>query len=116
MLSCLQLQDPENLKLVNIIPCSSSNISLNILESKKQSTSILLQYRLFCNQTLQVPVTKKEYGPITHIDFSPVEPHNFAVTNSTRVSILKLINSTRVSVLTVTLYKGKCFNSNKLQG
>ena len=34
-----------------------------------------------------MPVTKKEYGPITHIDFSPVEPHNFAVTNSTRVQI-----------------------------
>ncbi|CAC5394696.1 UTP15 [Mytilus coruscus] len=38
-------------------------------------------------KSLEVPVTKKEYGPITHIEFSPVEPHNFAVTNSTRVQI-----------------------------
>lgn len=34
---------------------------------------------------LKVPVTKKEYGAITDIDFCPTDPHYFAVTNSTRV-------------------------------
>ncbi|XP_071100643.1 U3 small nucleolar RNA-associated protein 15 homolog [Haliotis cracherodii] len=36
---------------------------------------------------LEVPITKKEYGAITDIDFSPTEPYNYAVTNSTRVQI-----------------------------
>ncbi|XP_060065526.1 U3 small nucleolar RNA-associated protein 15 homolog [Ylistrum balloti] len=38
-------------------------------------------------KNLEVPVTKKEYGAITHIEFSPTEPNSFAVTNSTRVQI-----------------------------
>lgn len=29
----------------------------------------------------------KEFGPIDHIDFSPIEPHYFAVTCSVRVQI-----------------------------
>lgn len=29
----------------------------------------------------------KEYGTIDYIDFSPIEPHNFAVTCSVRVQI-----------------------------
>ena len=35
----------------------------------------------------QVPSLLKEFGPIDYIDFSPVEPHYFAVTCSVRVSI-----------------------------
>ena len=28
----------------------------------------------------------KEFGAVNHIDFSPTEPHNYAVTASTRVN------------------------------
>ena len=35
----------------------------------------------------QVPALVKEFGPIDCIDFSPVEPHYFAVTCSVRVGI-----------------------------
>ena len=33
------------------------------------------------------PVLVKEFGPIDYVDFSPVEPHNFAVTCSVRVQV-----------------------------
>ncbi|KAJ8984640.1 hypothetical protein NQ317_009868 [Molorchus minor] len=36
---------------------------------------------------LGVPVLVKEFGPIDYIDFSPVEPHYFAVTCSVRVQV-----------------------------
>ncbi|KAK6173701.1 hypothetical protein SNE40_017107 [Patella caerulea] len=36
---------------------------------------------------LTVPVTVKEYGAITHIDFCPVAPYYMAVTSSARVQI-----------------------------
>ncbi|KAG5892648.1 hypothetical protein JTB14_025443 [Gonioctena quinquepunctata] len=36
---------------------------------------------------LGVPVLVKEFGPIDHIDFSPIEPHYFAVTCSVRVQV-----------------------------
>ncbi|XP_072050689.1 U3 small nucleolar RNA-associated protein 15 homolog [Amphiura filiformis] len=35
----------------------------------------------------EFPVTVKEFGAITHIEFSPVEPHKFAVTSSSRVQL-----------------------------
>jgi len=35
----------------------------------------------------QVPVLVKEFGAIDYIDFSPIEPHYFAVTCSVRVQI-----------------------------
>ncbi|XP_064618659.1 U3 small nucleolar RNA-associated protein 15 homolog [Lineus longissimus] len=38
-------------------------------------------------KNLEFPVTKKEYGSITHINFSPVQPYQYAVTNSARVQI-----------------------------
>lgn len=38
----------------------------------------------------QAPVQIKEFGAITNIDFSPVAPHNFAVTAFTRVCWLRL--------------------------
>lgn len=34
---------------------------------------------------LQAPVQIKEFGAITNVDFSPLAPHNFAVTAFTRV-------------------------------
>ncbi|XP_046739315.1 U3 small nucleolar RNA-associated protein 15 homolog [Diprion similis] len=33
------------------------------------------------------PVLVKEFGPIDYIDFSPIEPHYFAVTSSARVQV-----------------------------
>ncbi|KAL4228220.1 snoRNA-binding rRNA-processing protein [Mactra antiquata] len=45
---------------------------------------------------LQTPVTKKEYGAITNIDFSPAAPNHFAVTNSTRVQVY---SSTTLQIL-----------------
>ncbi|KAJ8920421.1 hypothetical protein NQ315_005287 [Exocentrus adspersus] len=36
---------------------------------------------------LGVPVLVKEFGPIDYIDFTPVEPHYFAVTCSVRVQV-----------------------------
>ncbi|GFR78201.1 U3 small nucleolar RNA-associated protein 15 homolog [Elysia marginata] len=38
-------------------------------------------------KNLENPITVKEYGAITDIDFCQVKPHNFAVTNSMRVQI-----------------------------
>ncbi|XP_025077291.1 U3 small nucleolar RNA-associated protein 15 homolog [Pomacea canaliculata] len=38
-------------------------------------------------KSLDIPITKKEYGAITSIDFSSVSPYSYAVTNSTRVQI-----------------------------
>ncbi|KAK2152842.1 hypothetical protein LSH36_316g03012 [Paralvinella palmiformis] len=32
-------------------------------------------------------VTKKEHGAVTHVEFSPVEPYNYAVTSSVRVQV-----------------------------
>ncbi|KAL1117538.1 hypothetical protein AAG570_003854 [Ranatra chinensis] len=47
---------------------------------------------------LGVPTILKEFGPIDYIDFSPVEPHYFAVTCSVRVQlynpITKLVHKT----------------------
>lgn len=40
----------------------------------------------------QAPLQIKEFGAITNIDFSPVAPHNFAVTAFTRVCWLLLCN------------------------
>lgn len=39
------------------------------------------------NQSLQHPVLVKEFASVTSVHFSPVKPHDFAVTSSTRVQI-----------------------------
>lgn len=36
----------------------------------------------------QAAIQIKEFGVVTKIDFSPLPPHNYAVTASTRVSLL----------------------------
>lgn len=41
----------------------------------------------------QAPIQIKEFGAITNIDFSPVAPHNFAVTAFTRVCWFLFLNS-----------------------
>ncbi|CAL1541616.1 unnamed protein product [Lymnaea stagnalis] len=38
-------------------------------------------------KNLETPITVKEYGAITDVDFCQVKPHNFAVSNSMRVQI-----------------------------
>lgn len=38
-------------------------------------------------QQFKAPVFAKQFGPITHIDFCPTFPYNFAVTASTRVIV-----------------------------
>ena len=53
-------------------------VLISILTHRTKSVNSLL--------VLQNPVTVKEYGAITDIDFCQVKPHNFAVTNSMRVS------------------------------
>ncbi len=40
----------------------------------------------------QSPVQIKEFGAITKIDFSPLPPHNYAVTASTRVSPIHFLS------------------------
>ncbi len=40
----------------------------------------------------QSPVQIKEFGAITKIDFSPLPPHNYAVTASTRVSLFHFLS------------------------
>jgi U3 small nucleolar RNA-associated protein 15 len=43
--------------------------------------------RSFSCDAIQFPVLIKQYGAVTSINFSPVSPHNFAVTSSSRVQI-----------------------------
>eukprot|EP00898_Chlorokybus_atmophyticus_P008774 jgi/Chlat1/8899/Chrsp92S08207 len=38
-------------------------------------------------RSFKAPVSHNQEKPVTHIDFSPVEPHHFAVTSSSRVRI-----------------------------
>eukprot|EP01127_Copromyxa_protea_P013681 TRINITY_DN3693_c0_g1_i1.p1 TRINITY_DN3693_c0_g1~~TRINITY_DN3693_c0_g1_i1.p1 ORF type:complete len:531 (-),score=77.91 TRINITY_DN3693_c0_g1_i1:20-1612(-) len=38
-------------------------------------------------KSFKFPVVLEHYAPITHIDFSPVAPHEFAVTSSSKVQI-----------------------------
>ncbi|XP_044736552.1 U3 small nucleolar RNA-associated protein 15 homolog [Chrysoperla carnea] len=49
-------------------------------------TSVLTPDNVYWKK-LSAPVLVKEFGPIDYIDFSPVEPHYFAVTCSVRVQI-----------------------------
>lgn len=57
------------------------------------------------------PVLLKEFGPIDYIDFSPVEPHYFAVTCSVRVQVYNPI--TKLVTKTYSRFKeaayGSCF-------
>ncbi|XP_053981815.1 U3 small nucleolar RNA-associated protein 15 homolog [Hylaeus volcanicus] len=63
------------------------------------------------------PVLVKEFGPIDYIDFSPVEPHYFAVTCSVRVQvynpITKLVTK-NLSRFKEAAYGGSFRNDGKL--
>nr|CAD7568464.1 unnamed protein product [Timema californicum] len=66
---------------------------------------------------IEVPVLVKEFGPIDYIDFSPAEPHYFAVTCSVRVqiynSITKLV-SKNLNRFQETAYGGSFRPDGKL--
>ncbi|WAR00492.1 UTP15-like protein [Mya arenaria] len=62
-------------------------------------------------KNLEVPVVKKEYGAISHIDFSPISPYQLAVTNSTRVFMMTdFVHVQHYSKVNVQIY-----NSTSLQ-
>jgi len=49
---------------------------------EKEETTDTLYWKDF-----QSPIVAKEFGAVTRVEFSPVSPHDLAVTNSTRVQI-----------------------------
>ena len=51
--------------------------------NEKETTADSLYWR----SGFESPTVSKEYGAITHVEFCPAPPHDFAVTNSTRVQI-----------------------------
>lgn len=51
-------------------------------------------------KNLDIPITKKEFGAISHIDFCSVDPFYFAVTNSTKVQIFSPKSLQPVKTLT----------------
>lgn len=58
---------------------------------------------------LGVPVLVKEFGPIDYIDFSPVEPHYFAVTCSVRVQVYNPI--TKLVVKNLSRFRESAFGA-----
>ncbi|KAK2184549.1 hypothetical protein NP493_261g01018 [Ridgeia piscesae] len=38
-------------------------------------------------KNLEFPITKKESGAVSHVEFSPVKPYHYAVTSSAKVTI-----------------------------
>lgn len=71
-----------NVQTVVAISIGTKNISVSWRVDFANISYEVLFLHIF---HLKVPVTKKEYGAITDIDFCPTAPHYFAVTNSTRV-------------------------------
>jgi len=63
------------------------------------------------------PILVKEHGPINSIYFSPVEPHNFAVTSSARVQIYSPVSNTvkkTISRFTDIAYSGHIRSDGQL--
>ncbi|XP_070543000.1 U3 small nucleolar RNA-associated protein 15 homolog [Ptychodera flava] len=58
-------------------------------------------------QSLEFPVTVKEFGAVSHIEFSPIDPHNFAVTSSARVQIYS--PQTNQVVKTISRFKDTAY-------
>lgn len=68
-------------------------------------------------QKLKVPIIVKEHAPITDINFSPVAPHEFAVTSSTRVQIYSSVTNQIVKTIsrfTDVAYGGSFRDDGKL--
>ncbi|KAL0266986.1 UNVERIFIED_CONTAM: hypothetical protein PYX00_009376 [Menopon gallinae] len=59
------------------------SININVFGKKSVETNPDVIYW----KKLGVPVFLREYGPVDYIDFSPIEPHHFAVTSSVRVQV-----------------------------
>lgn len=74
----------------------------------------MINYSWYVIICLQPPVLIKEFGPIDYIDFSPVEPHYFAVTCSVRVQLYNPI--TKLVTKTYSRFKeaayGGCFRKD----
>ena len=69
------------------------------------------------NKKKQNPILVKEHGPINSIYFSPVEPHNFAVTSSARVQIYSPVSNTvkkTISRFTDIAYSGHIRSDGQL--
>jgi len=45
-------------------------------------------HQFFVIFVFQFPITKKEYGPIIDVNFSPTEPYQYAVASSSRVCFI----------------------------
>lgn len=78
---------------VSVICCCKVKLPMNVCLSVCQNTKCLALCLVsfnVCFAFSQAPVQIKEFGAITNIDFSPVSPHNFAVTAFTRVCWLVL--------------------------
>lgn len=73
-----------NVQTVVAISVGTKNISVSSRINFANISYTKFNFYIFY---LKVPVTKKEYGAITDIDFCPTAPHYFAVTNSTRVRL-----------------------------
>ncbi|KAK3791180.1 hypothetical protein RRG08_025034 [Elysia crispata] len=61
-------------------------------------------------KNLENPITVKEYGAITDIDFCQTKPHNFAVTNSMRVQIYAAENNQVIG--TVSRFKDVAYSGS----
>lgn len=68
-----------------LLPAINGLVGISAHSSKTLEKQISNSITFFCF-LFQFPVTVKEYGAVTDIDFSPLEPYNFAVSSSTRVS------------------------------
>lgn len=56
-----------------------------------------------------VPVLVKEFGPIDYIDFSPIEPHYFAVTCSVRVQVYNPV--TKLVVKNISRFRENAYGA-----
>ena len=54
------------------------------------------------------PIVVKEFGPISHVEFSPVTPHDFAVTSSSHVQIYN--PNTNTVKKTISRFNGNAYS------
>ncbi|KAG1655036.1 hypothetical protein FOA52_008787 [Chlamydomonas sp. UWO 241] len=58
----------------------------------------------------KAPVLAKQIGPVTHIDFCPTAPHNFAITASTRVILYD--GATKQVARTISRFKDQAYSGS----
>ncbi|KAJ3108698.1 snoRNA-binding rRNA-processing protein [Physocladia obscura] len=69
------------------------------------------------NENQQSPVLVKEYASVSHVEFCPAKPHDFAVTSSTRVQIYSCASHTVKKTLSrfkETAYSGSFRSDGKI--